>query len=140
MVSINYELFAELPKQGDLYNRLCPSRSIIDHVSSVWGSVVLKALSENKVMRFGELRNRIDGISEKMLSQTLRHFERDGLVVRKSYTVIPPRVEYRLTPMGKKCAQEILEFCTFIEDHMYTIVKNQMMYDKSPTKATWQES
>lgn len=128
-----------LPKQGDLYNPLCPSRVIINHVSSVWGSVILKVLSENKTMRFSELRKQIDGVSEKMLSQTLRHFERDGLVTRKSYPVIPPKVEYSLTPLGLECADQVLAVCSFIEDRMYTIVNNQMKYDKTPNRISWQE-
>lgn len=128
-----------LPKQGDLYNPLCPSRVIINHVSSVWGSVILKALSENRIMRFSELRKQIDGVSEKMLSQTLRHFERDGLVARKSYPVIPPKVEYSLTPLGLECADQVIAVCDFIEDRMYAIVNNQMKYDKTPNRISWQE-
>lgn len=128
-----------LPKQGDLYNPMCPSRVIINHVSSVWGSVTLKALSEHKTMRFSELRKQINGISEKMLSQTLRHFERDGLVHRESYPVIPPKVEYSLTPLGQECAEQVLAVCTFIEDRMYNIVNNQMSYDKTPNRISWQE-
>lgn len=128
-----------LPKQGDLYNPLCPTRSIIDHVSSVWGTAILKALAEHKTMRFAELRRQIEGISEKMLAQTLRNFERDGLVTRRSYAVKPPKVEYSLTPLGRDCAVHVITFCDFIEDHMYTIVKNQFKYDETPTEASWQK-
>lgn len=133
------EILKILPKQGDLYNPLCPSRSIIDHVSSVWGAVVLKALTENETMRFAELKRQIKGISEKMLAQTLRNFERDGLVTRKSYPVKPPKVEYSLTPLGQDCADHVIPFCNFIEDQMYTIVKNQFKYDEMPTEASWQK-
>ena len=129
-----------LPKQGDLYNPLRPSRSIIEHVSSVWGTVLLKVLAENNTMRFAELRRQIDGISDKMLAQTLRNFERDGLITRKSYPVKPPKVEYSLTPLGRDCAGYVITFCNFIEDHMYTIVKNQFRYDETPTQASWQKS
>lgn len=134
------EIFKILPKQGDLYNVLCPTRSIISHVSSMWGSIVLKALLENKTIRFAQLRRKVGGISERMLSQTLRNFERDGLVIRKSYPVIPPKVEYSLTPLGRDCAGYVLGFCNFIEDNMYKIVKNQFKYDEIPTKATWQKN
>ncbi len=128
-----------LPKQGDLYNKLCPTRSIIDHVSSVWGTAILKALTENNTMRFAELKRQIEGISEKMLAQTLRNFERDGLVTRMSYPVVPPKVEYSLSPLGRDCAGHVITFCNFIEDHMYTIVKNQFRYDETPTQASWQQ-
>lgn len=127
-----------LPKQGDIYNPLCPTRFIIDHVSSVWGTAILKALAEYKTMRFAELKRQIGGISEKMLAQTLRNFERDGLVTRKSYPVKPPKVEYSLTPLGQECGGHVIAFCDFIEDHMYTIVKNQFKYDESPVVAEWQ--
>lgn len=133
------QIIYKIPKQGDLYNPLCPSRAIINHVSSLWGSVILKALFENHTMRFSELRKQIDGISEKMLSQTLRHFERDGIVSRKSYPVKPPKVEYSLTPLGLDCATQVISVCNFIEDRMQSIVKNQLKYDKSPIKVIWQE-
>ncbi len=127
-----------LPKQGDIYNKLCPTRSIIDHVSSVWGTAILKALTEKKTMRFAEFGKQIEGISEKMLAQSLRNFERDGLITRTSYPVKPPKVEYSLTPLGRDCAGHVITFCDFVEDHMYTIVKNQFKYDEMPTVAEWQ--
>lgn len=129
----------EIPRQGNLYNALCPSRAIINHVSSLWGSVILKALLENQTMRFSELKKQIDGISEKMLSQTLRQFERDGIVSRRSYPVKPPKVEYSLTPLGQDCAIQVISVCNFIEDRMQVIVENQLRYDKSPIKIVWQE-
>ena len=80
-------------------------------------------------MRFAELRRKIDGVSEKMLSQTLRDLERDGLVSRKVFPVIPPHVEYRLTPMGKNCARRVWSLATGIEDHLHSLVDAQSSYD-----------
>jgi DNA-binding HxlR family transcriptional regulator len=134
------QFLKSLPKKGDLYNALCPSRSILSHVSSVWGSVVLKALVEHKTMRFADLRRQVEGISEKMLSQTLRHLVRDGLVARKSYPVIPPKVEYSLTPFGRDCTEHILSVCDFVEKHMAKVVKNQFKYDEAPAEVSWQKS
>ncbi len=81
----------------------CPSRVVLDHVTSKWGVLVLVALSA-QTLRWGELRRRAQGISEKMLAQTLRTLEEDGLVSRHPYPVIPPRVDYSLTPRGRELA------------------------------------
>ena len=81
----------------------CPSRVVLDHVTSKWGVLILVALS-GETLRWGELRRRAQGISEKMLAQTLRTLEEDGLVHRHPYPVIPPRVDYSLTPRGRELA------------------------------------
>lgn len=79
----------------------CPSRVVLDHVTSKWGVLVLVALS-TQTLRWGELRRRAEGISEKMLAQTLRTLEDDGLVHRDPHPVIPPRVDYSLTARGRE--------------------------------------
>jgi DNA-binding HxlR family transcriptional regulator len=85
----------------------CPSRMLLDHVTSKWGVLVLVALS-GETLRWGELRRRAQGISEKMLAQTLRTLERDGLVHRDAQPVIPPRVDYSLTTRGRELAALLL--------------------------------
>ncbi|SMH49623.1 transcriptional regulator, HxlR family [Rathayibacter oskolensis] len=92
---------------GDVYSADCPSREIFGHVTSKWGVLVLAALAERS-LRWGELRRRIGGISEKMLAQTLRTLEDDGFVHREAQTSIPPRVDYRLTPLGAELAERLL--------------------------------
>ncbi|MDQ0870673.1 DNA-binding HxlR family transcriptional regulator [Arthrobacter sp. V1I9] len=77
----------------------CPSRTVLDHITSKWGVLILLALSEGE-QRWSELRRRAQGISEKMLAQTLKTLERDGLVTRTAQPVIPPRVDYSLTKRG----------------------------------------
>ncbi|GLY18774.1 helix-turn-helix transcriptional regulator [Kineosporia rhizophila] len=79
----------------------CPSRVVLDHVTSKWGVLVVIAL-DGRTLRWGELRRAVQGISEKMLAQTLKTFEADGLVVRHARPVIPPHVEYSLTPLGQE--------------------------------------
>lgn len=81
----------------DVFARSCPSRCTLEHVTGRWGSLTLGALHEG-TFRFNELRRRIDGVSEKMLAQTLHALERDGLVHREAQSTNPPRVDYRLTP------------------------------------------
>ena len=89
--------------RGDCFARGCTARLVLSHLSSRWSSLIVAALMGEEVLRFSELRVRIDGISEKVLSEKLKELERDGLLARKMYPVVPPRVEYRLTPMGKGC-------------------------------------
>jgi len=80
-------------------DRSCPSRLILDHLADKWAVLIVVRLASG-TMRFAELRRAIDGISQKMLTVTLRDLERDGLVVRKLYASVPPKVEYSLTPLG----------------------------------------
>ncbi len=91
----------------------CPSRVVLDHVTSKWGVLVLIALSEG-TLRWGELRRRAEGISEKMLAQTLRTLERDGFVDRAAQPVIPPRVDYSLTARGRELTSLLLPLMEWI--------------------------
>lgn len=129
---------SNLPKQGDLYNPLCPSRDILKNISSLWGLTLLRSLSDGKVMRFGEIRKQINGISDKMLSKTLRNLERDGLLKRTHHKQDRLKVDYQLTNLGKQCLELTNPMCRFIEDNMYEIARHQLTYDQNPTKAIWQ--
>jgi DNA-binding HxlR family transcriptional regulator len=114
--------------RGDCYNSSCISREIVDHVFSRWGGLVLGALVEG-TMRYSELRAAIGGISEKMLAQTLRTLERDGFVERRSYDVVPPHVEYRLTPLGRECAARVEALVDWIERHVVAVDRARAAYD-----------
>lgn len=87
---------------GGVFPANCPSRTVLDHVTSKWGVLVLLALTEHDVLRWSELRRRAEGVSEKMLAQTLRTLEADGLVARFARPVVPPHVEYSLTGRGRE--------------------------------------
>ncbi|NQX13941.1 helix-turn-helix transcriptional regulator [Microbacteriaceae bacterium VKM Ac-2855] len=106
--------------EADVFTTACASRSILSHVTSKWGVLVLAALSERS-MRWGELRRRINGISEKMLAQVLRTLEEDGLVAREAQPSIPPRVDYSLTPMGDELAARLLPVIGWIEQNAAAI-------------------
>lgn len=99
----------------------CPSRVVLDHVTSKWGVLVLAALADG-TLRWGELRREVDGISEKMLASTLRTFEADGLVVRTAYPEVPPRVDYRLTPLGRDLVEAMSPLMTWVAAHAESIV------------------
>lgn len=98
----------------------------------------MRLLKNNATMRFSGLKASIGGISDRMLSRTLRNLERDGILQRHDYQVTPPRVEYSLTQLGNECADRLIPLCKFIEDNMNVVVLNQMKYDESPTVAEWQ--
>jgi DNA-binding HxlR family transcriptional regulator len=99
----------------------CPSRTVLDHVTSKWGVLILVALSEGP-QRWSELRRRAEGISEKMLAQTLKTLEADGLVHRDAQPVIPPRVDYSLTRRGEELSDLLLPLVAWVAEHAEAIV------------------
>jgi DNA-binding HxlR family transcriptional regulator len=94
----------------------CPSRVVLNHVTSTWGVLVLAALSGG-TLRWSELRRTVQGVSEKMLAQTLRTLEADGLVHREARPVIPPHVDYRLTDLGQDLTVHLLPLLRWIGQH-----------------------
>src|SRR5687768_11277773 len=101
-------------RRGDLMAAACPSREVLKHVTSRWGVLVLLAL-QGGTHRFSELRRAIGGVSERMLAQTLQWLEGDGLVDRVAYEVVPPHVEYSLTPLGQEAAERVRSLADWIE-------------------------
>jgi DNA-binding HxlR family transcriptional regulator len=93
-------------KRGNVLDPDCPSRVVLDRIAEKWTGLVILALSDG-TLRFGELRERVGGVAPKVLTQTLRSLERDGLVVRTVYAEVPPRVEYRLTELGKSLREPL---------------------------------
>jgi DNA-binding HxlR family transcriptional regulator len=106
----------------------CVSRAVLAHLASKWGSLVLRALSRGE-RRYSEIRWAIEGISEKMLAQTLRDLERDGLILRTSFPVVPPHVVYSLTPLGEECAAHVATLLRWIETHVTDLKKARRTYD-----------
>src|SRR3954469_9615929 len=102
------------PLVFDVFAKNCTSRPVMDIIGGRWGILSLAALLEG-THRFNELRRRVDGVSEKMLSQTLHALERDGLVLRTVQSTIPPRVEYSLTDAGRRIATKLLELIELVE-------------------------
>jgi DNA-binding HxlR family transcriptional regulator len=102
----------------------CPSRTVLDHITSKWGVLILVALSEGE-QRWSELRRRAEGISEKMLAQTLKTLERDGLVLRKAQPVIPPHVDYSLTGRGYELTALLVPLVTWAYDNADDILRGQ---------------
>lgn len=116
----------ELP--FDVFAKQCTSRGTLEHVTGRWGGLTLAALHEER-LRFNELRRRVDGVSEKMLSQTLQTLERDGLVHREAQPTNPPRVDYELTPLGREVAERLLGLIHLVEDRMQEVLAARERYD-----------
>ncbi|TCM67771.1 HxlR family transcriptional regulator [Acinetobacter calcoaceticus] len=109
---------------GQVLSSTCPSRAILEHLSNKWSVLVLHCLSEG-VHRFSQLRNRIQGISEKMLAQTLKMLEGDGFILRTVYAEVPPKVEYQLTLVGAQAAEKLNYLITWIERNLPEILENK---------------
>ncbi|MCQ4146103.1 helix-turn-helix domain-containing protein [Vogesella sp. AC12] len=118
-------------RRGDVLAAQCPSREILKHVTSQWGILVLMALMEG-THRFSELRRKIGGVSEKMLAQTLQQLEQDGFVSRVSYPVVPPHVEYSLTPLGEGIGLHVEALTDWIEHNLPNIIKSQQSQAPKP--------
>jgi DNA-binding HxlR family transcriptional regulator len=113
---------SQQPIPFDVFSTMCPSREVLEHVTSRWGVLTLAALSTEPA-RFGELRRCVDGISEKMLSQTLKGLEADGLVDRRVHSTLPPHVEYVLTPAGQKVAEAVEALIVSLYDVMPEVMR-----------------
>jgi DNA-binding HxlR family transcriptional regulator len=112
---------------------MCPYRLVLEHVTSRWGVLVLIALME-RPYRFSELRRAIGRVSEKMLTQTLQTLERDGLVHRDAHPVIPPRVDYSLTGLGREAAEQVAALAGWTEHRMDAVIEARETYDRSRTQ------
>jgi DNA-binding HxlR family transcriptional regulator len=114
----------------NVFAKNCASRGTLEHVTGRWGALTLGALHEGS-LRFNELRRRVDGVSEKMLSQTLHALERDGLVHREAQPTNPPRVDYELTPLGHEVAQRLVSLIHFLEGRMDDVLEARERYDET---------
>jgi DNA-binding HxlR family transcriptional regulator len=118
----------EQMRDGNLFAEQCPSRDVLKHVTSRWGVLILVALQQG-THRFSELRRKMGGVSEKMLAQTLQWLEADGFVNRKSYAVVPPHVEYSLTPLGFEVAEKVAGLADWIEGNLPRVLASRSERD-----------
>ncbi len=109
---------------GQVLSNECPSREILEHLTTKWSVLILRCLSDG-IHRFSELRQRIDGVSEKMLAQTLKVLEKDGFLIRTVYPVVPPKVEYQLTILGSQAAEKLNYLIGWIERNLPEIMENK---------------
>ncbi|MEU2006145.1 winged helix-turn-helix transcriptional regulator [Rhodococcus sp. NPDC019627] len=118
--------------EADVFARGCTSRETLQTITGRWGVLALAALAEGNY-RFSALRRRVDGVSERMLSQTLQALERDGLVVRDVLEAIPPKVEYSLTPLGAEIAGRLVGLIELVESRMPEVWAAQQKYAERRT-------
>ena len=104
-------------------------REVLERVADKWTLLVIEELGSGGEMRFTQLYQRIGGVSQKMLTKTLRQLERDGLVTRSVHAVVPPRVDYKLTPLGETLGEAVCGIWTWVEKNMNTVARARRTYD-----------
>lgn len=112
----------------DPYDRNCPTRKLLDRIGDRWTVLVVGALADGP-LRYGEIARRVDGVSQKMLTQTLRNLEQDGLVTRTVHPVIPPRVDYELTDVGRSLQAPLRALEEWAKAHMADVLDSRNAYD-----------
>jgi DNA-binding HxlR family transcriptional regulator len=116
--------------RGNVFDPNCPTRLILDRIGDKW-TVLAVLLLQNGPLRFTELRAGIGSVAPKVLTQTLRRMERDGLITREVFAEVPPRVVYGLTPMGESLLKPITAVSEWAEEHLPEITQAQQQYDAS---------
>lgn len=110
------------------YDRACPTRQLLDRIGDQWTVLIVGTLDAGP-LRFTEVGKRVDGISQKVLTQTLRSLVRDGLLTRTAYPEIPPRVEYELTPLGRELVEPVKMLDRWARTHMSQVQAARDTYD-----------
>ncbi|MFI6261883.1 winged helix-turn-helix transcriptional regulator [Micromonospora sp. NPDC051006] len=114
--------------EPDLYDRKCGSRQVLDRIGDRWSVLVVLVLADG-TKRYGDLAKRIDGVSQKMLTQTLRALERDGLVTREVHAAVPPRVDYALTDLGRSLLDLLSGLQAWATTHLGEVEAARVRYD-----------
>ncbi len=124
-----------LPQHGDAFDSSCPTRIVLDQIADKWTVLVLGALDGGPV-RFNALKRRLQGISQKMLGQTLRELERYGLVNRRIFATVPVTVEYSLTPLGADLTGPVNAIRVWAENNITHMLAAQQSYDAAADRQT----
>jgi DNA-binding HxlR family transcriptional regulator len=117
------------------YDRNCPTRQLLDRIGDQWTVLIVGALKDGP-LRFTEIGHRVDGISQKVLTQTLRSLVRDGILTRTAYAVIPPKVEYELTTLGRNLSEPLEMLDQWAREHMTAVQESREAYDAEHTPAS----
>jgi DNA-binding HxlR family transcriptional regulator len=124
----NLNIQAEQAPRWNVYDANCPTRLVLNRIADKWTVLVVSSL-EHGTKRFSTLQREIGGVSQKMLTQTLRGLERDGLVSRTIYPTVPPKVEYTLTPLGHTLVGLVDAVRVWSEQHIEDVIRAQTAYD-----------
>ncbi|MFF0144911.1 HxlR family transcriptional regulator [Amycolatopsis sulphurea] len=120
---------------GNPYDRDCPTRQLLDRIGDQWTVLIVGALRAGP-LRFTQVGKRVEGISQKVLTQTLRSLVRDGILVRTAYPVIPPKVEYELTPLGRDLAEPLDMLDRWARHHMDQVTAARAAFDAENASAS----
>lgn len=123
-------------RPGNVFSGACPARHVLAVIADKWSLLLIHALARGGTLRTAELRRRVEGISEKMLIQTIRRLERFGLVARQAYAEVPPRVEYSLTPLGHSLSEPIRAIDHWVERNVAEIARAQQAFDQAGERVT----
>ena len=120
----------ETKAHWDVFNSKCPTRQVLDRIADKWTVLVIRRLSHG-TMRFAQIRRSVDGISQKVLTNTLRGLERDGIVTRKIYASVPPRVDYTLTDLGRSLCDLVEGICGWAEANIERVQEARANHDRA---------
>ena len=120
--------YMETKYPWDVFNSECPTRQVLDRIAAKWTVLIIRRLADG-TMRFAQLRRAVGGISQKVLTNTLRGLERDGIVTRRLYASVPPRVEYSLTALGLSLVDLVAGICSWAEAHIEQVQEARAAYD-----------
>ena len=118
----------------DVFDRNCPTRQVLDCIADKWTVLIIHRLSEG-TLRFAQLRRAVDGISQKVLTKTLRELEKDGIVTRRLYASVPPKVEYSLTDLGRSLCNLVEGICTWAEANIEQVQESRERYASASTES-----
>lgn len=121
--------FLETKYPWDVFNSQCPTRQVLDRIADKWTVLVIRRLADG-TLRFAQLRRSVDGISQKVLTNTLRGLERDGIVTRRLFASVPPRVEYSLTDLGRSLRDLVEGICRWAEANIERVQEARAAYDR----------
>ncbi|MBX9447677.1 winged helix-turn-helix transcriptional regulator [Dickeya chrysanthemi] len=119
----------------NVYSKTCPARVVLDRLSNKWALLILDRLACEPV-RFNQLRRDIEGVSQKVLSQTLKHLERDGMIHRQVFATVPVTVEYSITPLGNTLVKTVHELTHWAERNINEVMLAQQRYDELNSTST----
>jgi len=126
-------------QKWNVYDQNCPTRMALDCIADKWTVLIIGCLAQG-TRRFGQLRREIEGISPKVLTQKLRELERDGIIARKVYASVPPKVEYSITPLGKTLIGLLDAVRSWAESNIETILDSHVRYDRQILRAEFSET
>lgn len=118
-----------IPRKTNIYSIHCPTRQVLDLIANRWSVLVIGCLADG-ALRFTDIKRKVEGISQKMLTQTLRQLERNGIVSRTVYAEVPPRVDYELTALGQTLYQLVGQIYDWTDTHFEEVIHAQQAYDE----------